>query len=186
MKVNNLKGKIFLTAGILAISMTGCGKTSGEIEVQLPEVVAVEEDSFSATDNATVENAKLEANVVEQDAASNEEAQTKEIEILDEEVVSRKPTSVANVDVDAPELVKATTEALKTYFDVTFNAADYQIGVSYFAGFEDLKPSYSVAIDPPGNMEIRAIDENNGIDGFPTEEALKKLKGLNIIGVDVN
>lgn len=170
MKVNNLKGKVFLTAGILAIAMTGCGKTSGEIELAVPEVVAVEEDSFSATDNAAVENTKLKANIVEQDTAS------KDTEIVEQEVASGRATSMANAEIDDPELVKAVTDALKTYFDVTFNAADYQIGVSYFEGFEDLKPSYSVVIDPPGNMEIRAKDENIGIDGFPTEEELKKLK----------
>jgi len=164
MKKRSLIKSSFILVGLLAIAMTGCGKVPAENVVQ---VLAAEKIEMTQPDNSTQEDAITQLETAPQsEPAADSHSNTKQGEM----------TSMAGGTIEEPELVQAVTDALAEYFDITYDPAAYKTNVTYFEGFNDLKPSYSVKIDWPGNWEIIVERENIGSDGFPTAEALKNLK----------
>lgn len=174
MRKRSLINSSFMVAGLLAIAMTGCGKVPAENVVQ---VMAAEETRVTQPDNSAQGDAAIQPDVISQsESAVNSENKEQVGVKVDSESSTKQATIMAGGTIEEPELVQAATEALKKYFDITYDSAVYQTDVTYFEGFKDLQTSYSVSIDRPENWEIASNRENIGADGSPTAEALKKLK----------
>ncbi len=177
MKKGSLISKSLIVAGLLATTMTGCGKTPTDDVMQ---VMAAEVSEIAPPGNGTGGNSEIVPEVALQDAASSDAGQEngisgiKEVDL--ETKTERRATTLGGDVVEDPELVQAMTDALKKYFEVTYDPAQNDIDITYFGVFEDMDFGYSVNISPAENLEIYGKDEYIGDDGFPTEEALKILK----------
>ncbi len=153
--------KTLIVAALLALTMTtGCGKIPEENNVQI----------------IAVEKRDIQPEVIQSEALTKS-GNKKQTEIKQDADKGNKASGMmAGELMEDPELIQTAADALKKYFNVTYDSAVYQTSISYFEGYKDLKPNYSISISWPENWEITLNPENIGADGYPTEEALKKMK----------
>lgn len=77
---------------------------------------------------------------------------------------------------DEEKLIKNTTKALKKYFDVSFQPKGYDIDVTYYKAYKDIKASYSVNFYISKNQKLLNDPNNIGPDGFPKDKIKSKFK----------
>lgn len=92
-----------------------------------------------------------------------------------EQVVMREPDESTYqkhvVENENPDLVEATIEALKKYFDISADISAYEVEDIYFKD----DGQYAVDLYAPGTYELIFTKGSIGADGFPTEETEAKL-----------
>lgn len=154
---NKFAVHVMCVGGLLALMLTGCTKDNtfqGDIikpKASVKDVSEVQAESSGNIPNEENEVAK----------------------VLD---AGNESSFDSENNVENQDLIDAAVIDFENYFGLTIDLSQYDVSVFYTKKQGDFDAKYNVTFGLTENNEILADVNNIGSDGFPTKEAMKKLK----------
>lgn len=158
-------------AGAMALTFAGCGaKADMAASDSVSKAEAVVQENITAGEEKEAGSTASQGDKAERQVISL--GQVGNIE----EAAGNLNFIASGETIDDPELMQIAVDGFKEYFGVTVDPSKFNVDIAYYEAYDDFEAEYLIFFDVPDNREILSKEENIGNDGFPTPEALEKLK----------